>query len=201
MFPVTDSRFAPYGYVLEGNFSDAVDYLLEKAGMPESGNLYVRDDEAFRLLPSSRAIQEKVFGFGAMEAGYCNGHNSKLNCMEFHACPEVNIAATDLVLLLALPEDIQNGKLDSKQAVPFLVKKGTAIVVRPYVLHFSPCRYKGEPFRCAVYLSEGTNRDLAFQPKDPMLWKENKWLLAHKETKQAKEGAYIGIEGDNIEVL
>ena len=201
MLTINTSEFAPYGEVLEGDFSPIVDYLNQHTPIPESGNIYVRDEEPFRLLDASKSIQESVFGLGEMEAGYCNGNNTKLNCMEFHACPEVDVAANDLVLLLALPSDIEDGILDSSKCKAFLVKKGQAVVLRPYVLHFSPCKYEGKPFRCAVYLAMGTNRDLTCKPRDPMLWKENKWLLAHPESKQASLGAYIGIKGKNIEVL
>ena len=201
MLNVTTSDFRPYGYLLNGDFSDVVEYLEEESALPLEGNIYTREDEEMFGLPSSKKIHEMVFGLGEMEAGYCNGHNTKLNCMEFHACPEVNVAGTDMVLLLALPKDIVDGKLDSSKAKAYFVPEGTALVLRPYVLHFSPCMYKEKPFRCAVFLSGGTNRDLALKPSDPLLWKENKWLLAHPESKQAKDGAYIGITGENTEVL
>lgn len=201
MLSVTTSDFAPYGYVLEGDYSKQVEYLLSHTPIPESGNIYVADDPSFRGVEGTKEIQEKVFGLGEMEAGYCNGNNTKLNCMEYHACPEVDIAATDLILLLALPSDIVDGKLNSSKCKAFYVKKGQAVVLYPYTLHFSPCKANGTPFKCAIYLSMGTNLDLKEKPTDPKLWKVNKWLLAHPESNQAKIGAYIGITGDNIEIL
>ena len=43
--------------------------------------------------------------------------------------------------------------------------------------------------------------DLENKPKfDDKLWKVNKWLYAHKDTKEASNGAYIGIVGENIKV-
>jgi hypothetical protein len=201
MRSVTTSEFEPYGYLLEGDWSEVVSYLLEHTPLPKEGNVYCRDDEAFGKLKASQLIREKVFGLGQMESGYCNGNNTKLNCMEYHACPEVDIAATDLILLLALPSDILDGKLDSSKCKAFYVKKGQAVVLYPYTLHFSPCKANGMPFKCAIYLSMGTNLDLKEKPTDPKLWKVNKWLLAHPESNQAKIGAYIGITGDNIEIL
>ncbi len=200
MLSATTSEFEPYGYLLEGDFSDVVAFLNEKSALPEHGNIYVRDEKKMRFLPSTLRIQAEVFGCGEMESGYCNGDNRKLNCMEFHACPEVDVAAEDMVLLLGLPSDIRDGKFHSQDAKAFLIKKGQAVVLRPYVMHFSPCMVGGKKFRSAVYLSLGTNRDLLIKPKDPLLWKENKWLLAHPESKQAAMGAYIGIEGPNIEI-
>jgi hypothetical protein len=201
MRSVTTSEFEPYGYLLEGDWSEVVSYLLEHTPLPKEGNVYCRDDEAFGQLKASQIIREKVFGLGQMESGYCNGNNTKLNCMEYHACPEVDVAATDLILILALPSDVKDGKLDSSRCKAFYVKKGQAVVLRPYVLHFSPCKAEGKPFYSSVYLAQGTNRDLEKKPNDPLLWKENKWLLAHPESKQAGMGAYIGITGENTEIL
>ena len=196
---VTDKEFAPYGRVVDVDTSEIVSYLKEKARMPEVGkNLYVRDDKEMHCLRGVKEIRETVFGMGDMEVGYCNGYNSLLNCMEYHACPEVDVAADDLVLLLALQSDSENGVLDSKRVKAFEVKKGEAIILYPYVFHFSPCKMSEEGFRCAVFLSDKTNMELTSKPKDRKLWMVNKWLLAHKDTTQAKEGAYIGIIGDNI---
>ena len=200
MLHVNTSSFAPYGYILEGDFKDALLLLEEESQMPLSGNIYVREDEDLTALPSSAFVMERVFGLAPIQVGYCNGHNTKLNCMEFHTCPEVNLAATDMVLLLALPSDIVDGKLDVKKVKAFFVPKGTAIVLRSYVLHYSPCMYRGQPFRCGVYLAKGTNRPLRIKPADPSLWAENKWLLAHPESEPAQKGAYVGIVGENIEV-
>ena len=39
--------------------------------------------------------------------GYCNGHNSLLNAVEYHRSSEVNVAATDLILLIGMQQDIE----------------------------------------------------------------------------------------------
>ena len=36
--------------------------------------------------------------------------------------------------------------------------------------------------------------------EDKMLWARNKWLLAHPDSAEAKQGAYIGLKGENITV-
>ena len=200
MLNATSKEFNKYGYVLEGDFSEVTSFLISSSPMPKENNLYQRDDEEFKKIPSIKKIQEEIYGLGAIEAGYCNGYNNKLNCLEYHTCPEVDIAATDLVLLLATQEDIKNGQIDSKDAKAFYISKGTAVVLYPYTLHFSPCRVNDDGFKCAIILTEGTNRDLLVKPNDPKLWKENKWLLAHKDSNQARLGAYIGIVGENIEI-
>jgi len=53
-------------------------------------------------------------------------------------------------------------------------------------------------------LPKGTNTDLpVFEPKceeDRWMTARNKWLLAHPESNQAKNGAHIGLSGDNIDI-
>ena len=197
---VTDPLFKEYGSVLDIDSSEIVTYLKNKAKMPEENNIYVRDDSSMHSLKSIEEIKESVYGLGDIEVGYCNGYNSLLNCMEYHACPEVDIAADDLVLLLARKEDIHDGILNSKDVKAFLLKKGEAVILAPYTLHFSPCKLSKDGFRCAIILSDKTNMDLESTPKDKTLWKVNKWLLAHKDSKQASLGAYVGIVGDNLKV-
>lgn len=200
IIPATDEEFSLYGRVLDLDAGEFVAYLKEKAKMPQEGNLYVRNDEAMHSLKGAKEIQEEVFGMGEIEIGYCNGYNSLLNCLEAHACPEVDVAADDLVLLLALPSDVRDGRIDTKDVKAFLLKKGQAALLRPYTFHFSPCKRSEEGFRCAIVLSEGTNADLEEKPDDPKLWKVNKWLFAHPESNQAKLGAYLGLQGENLKV-
>ena len=199
MLRISDPEFLEYGYKLEGNLSDSLE-LLKKSPIPNEGNIYVRDDEAFHSLKSFKFIKNKVYGEADIEFGYCNGNNTKLNCLEWHNCPEVDIAVNDLVLLLALPKNIHDGVVDSKDVKAFLVKAGEAVVLHPYVMHFSPCKFNGVPFQCGIVLTNHTNEDLDEEPIDKMLWKRNKWLLAHEESNQAKLDAYIGIKGTNIEI-
>jgi hypothetical protein len=33
-----------------------------------------------------------------------------------------------------------------------------------------------------------------------MLWARNKWLIAHPDTDEAAKGAFVGLEGVNIEL-
>jgi len=35
---------------------------------------------------------------------------------------------------------------------------------------------------------------------DKALWARNKWLLAHPESGEAKDGAYVGLKGENIDI-
>ena len=197
---VSDPCFSEYGKIINIDSSEIVDYLSNRSKMPEEGNLYVRDDKDMASLKDISKIKEEIFGEADIEVGYCNGFNSKLNCMEYHATCEVDVAADDIILLLGKIDDIHNGLLDSKDLKAFLVKKGQAVCLYPYTLHFSPCKCSDKGFHTAIILPDKTNADLSKASNDKMLWKINKWLIAHKESKQASLGAYVGIIGENIQV-
>ena len=55
-----------------------------------------------------------------------------------------------------------------------------------------------------VALPMGTNTDKpnisVKSPEDKLLWARNKWLLAHPESGEAKQGAHIGLSGVNIDI-
>ena len=55
-----------------------------------------------------------------------------------------------------------------------------------------------------VALPKGTNTDKPNMPikggDDAYLWACNKWLLAHVESSEAAAGAYVGLEGVNIDI-
>ncbi len=197
---VTDPCFSSYGKLLDVASDEIVAYLQHKAKMPQNGNIYIRDDKEMGVLRGISDIKEEIYGFGDIETGYCNGFNSFLNCMEYHSCPEVDIAGDDLVLLLATQDDVYDGVLDSRRIEAFLLKKGQVVCLYPYTFHFSPCKLSEKGFRCAIILSDKTNMDLEERPKDKRLWKVNKWLFAHKDTVQAQNGAYVGIVGENLRV-
>ena len=36
--------------------------------------------------------------------------------------------------------------------------------------------------------------------EDKTLWACNKWLLAHADSSEAKQGAYVGLTGENIDI-
>ena len=56
----------------------------------------------------------------------------------------------------------------------------------------------------AIVLPQGTNEEKpSITPKneeDKWLQARNKWLIAHKDTNEAKNGAHVGITGENIDI-
>ena len=72
-------------------------------------------------------------------------------------------------------------------------------------LHYAPCHC--DPacgFRVAVVLPKGTNTEkpvfAAKNEEDAWLRARNKWLLAHPESREAADGAHVGLSGENIDI-
>lgn len=198
---VTDAAFAPYGRVLPLKDSAALHRALNDTPIPETGNQYVASLDA---LETACEAAGALAPFGGMDtqAGCCNGRGHKLNALEYHKCSEVNFSTTGLVLLLALPDELHEGCLDSASVRGFYLPPDVAIEVYPRVLHFAPCRVSEDGFRCLVVLERGVNspvdlpgREAAGEEK--LLWMRGKWMTCHASSPQAEKGAFVGITGEN----
>ena len=166
--------------------------------LPESGNVYTPSLPALEALPAARELEREVFGCVPAQFGFCNGHTHSLGALEWHECPEINLAVTPLVLLLALRQDIVGGRVDSAKARAFYLPEGTAAVIYPGTLHFAPCAVGDEGFRCMVGLAKGTNLPLERPVPGGCLRAVNKWLLCHAERRDLIDsGACEGIDGEN----
>ena len=96
---VTDASFRKYGKVLEGYDFSALLKEMKHTPVPDDV-VYVPSVEELEALDVAKALQNKGFGGIPIEIGYCNGHNKKLNAVEYHRSSEINVAVTDLVLLI-----------------------------------------------------------------------------------------------------
>lgn len=206
MLNVNDEAFRPYGRVLDLDLGDFVD-VMSAMDVPKDSVMYEPSTELLEKLPLFKALQEKVFGEMPIEFGHCSGVNNKLNAVEYHRSSEVNIAATDLYLMLGRQQDIDkdNYQYDTKNIEVFFVPKGTAIEVYATTLHFAPAGAKaGEVFRCGVVLPLGTNEPLKNAERsdgeDRLLFANNKWLIAHEESGLGADGAFVGLVGANLKL-
>ncbi|WP_026652540.1 DUF4867 family protein [Butyrivibrio proteoclasticus] len=207
IYNVTDPEFTNYGRIIEGyekEIKEIEEALRDKTPVPEATD-YVAEDKALQNLAASAAITNSLFGGSPMQFGWCNGHNTKLNCLEYHRSSEINLGATDFILLLAKREEIVDYKIDSSKVKAFLVPKGVMVEVYATALHYAPCQaHKDSGFQVLVGLPKGTNVGMpSFTPanqEDKMLTATNKWLLAHAEASEAKDGAWVGITGENIDI-
>lgn len=202
LFSVLDAEFRRYGRVLIAD-TTALASALAATPIPEAGNQYVASLPALEAVDLMPDLQRVVFGGMPIQAGCCNGNGYKLNALEYHKCSEINFTTTGLVLLLALPEQLDDGRLDSADVVGFYLPEGVLVEIFPMVLHFAPCRITESGFRCLVVLEQGTNAalpsvDAAAPGEEKLLWMRNKWMTCHPDSPQKKKGAFVGIRGENL---
>lgn len=207
---VLDEAFRPYGRVW-GNvpqeyLTELADTLEHKTPMPD-GRSYAASDPALEGMACAPVLSTLFFGGRPAQLGWCNGHNTKLNCLEYHRASEFNFGPRDFILLLAREEQIVDGKLDTSLVRAFRVPAGTLIEVYGSTLHYAPCQAKvDEGYKVLVALPQGTNGPKPSLPQGcvggdaDMLWAADKWLIVHEESGKGELGAWVGLVGENIDI-
>lgn len=200
IYSVTDERFGKYGKVVEGIDFSVLVKAMEETPCPDDV-VYVPGDEKLEALPVMKELAEITYGELPIQIGYCNGHNCMLNALEYHRSSEINVAATDAVLMLGFQQDItKDFTYDTSKVEAFLVPAGVAVEVYATTLHYAPCGVDGAGFKVAIVLPKGTNLDLDKEHKggeDGHLTAKNKWLLGHPEG-GLPEGSPMGLVGKNL---
>ena len=204
IYSVFDPEFREFGKVLSGYDTAELVKAMEAVDMPAEGVAYEPWIDSLEACGIFKQLGDNAFGGMPIELGMCWGYNKALNCLEYHRNSEINIGATDFVLLLAKQEKIIDGMLDTADVMAFEAPAGAVIEVYATSLHYAPCRDNADGFRVAVVLPKNTNTDLEkgaeIDPEDKMLWARNKWLLAHPDSSEAGQGAYIGLKGENLSI-
>lgn len=206
ILPISDPAFASYGKILEGYDTQELLRTLEAATPLPEGVEYVPSQPELESLPLTAQLSSNAYGGMPIQMGWCNGHNTKLNCLEYHRDSELNCGTEDFILLLARMDDIApDGTLDTGLVKAFRVPAGVLVEVYATTLHYAPCSAaKGAGFRVLVALPKGTNGprpDIqVLNREDSMLWACNKWLLAHPESSEAAQGAPAVLRGENIDI-
>lgn len=204
MYDVYDAEFAAYGSVLTGyDYTDLFD-ALKKYTCPERGIIYEASVQKLERCHIFNEFQERGFGGMPIEIGYVAGVNDMLNCLEYHKSSEFNIAMDEVVLMLGLQTDIENGSYDTSNVKAFRVPAGTGVELYGTTLHYAPCGLeKDKGFRVACVLPNGTNvgkPSCENMMSDPLCYGRNKWLLAHPDSVEAASGAYVGLAGENYRI-
>ena len=200
---IYDKEFSSYGKVLDGYDTRKLIEEMKKVSLPDKGTDYLASIKSFEQLDIFKDLQERAYGGMPIELGMCWGRNRKLNGLEYHRDSELNISENGQILLLARREEIVDGKLDTSKVRAFEVPAGSVVEIYATTLHYAPCHIRENAyFRSAVILPRGTNEN--YQPseriseEDKMVRARNKWLLVHPDSREAKQGAYIGLTGRNI---
>ena len=204
IYSVNDPEFKPYGQVLEGYDTAELCRAMMQIPLPE-GVSYEPGIDSLEACAIFEPLRDRAYGGMPIQLGLCWGHNTKLNCLEYHRDSEVNIGTHDFVLLLAKEDQIVDGVLDTSLVKAFRVPAGLPVEVYGTTLHYAPCHVDaGDGFRVAIVLPKGTNTAKPdFTPvseEDKWMTARNKWLLAHPDSDEAKTGAHIGLKGENIDI-
>ena len=206
IYSVYDKEFKPFGQVVEGLEETVAEIcsLLKETPLPE-GVGYVPSDPILQELPAATEISEHCFGGMPVQMGWCNGHNSRLNCLEYHRNSEFNLGTEDFILLLGEQKEIEDGFFDTAKVKAFRVPAGVLVEVYATSLHYAPCHTDPEKgYRVLIALPWGTNTEKpvikAKNAEDEWMTACNKWLLAHPDSDEAKGGAKVGLRGENIDL-
>ena len=206
---VNDPAFKKYGRVVTNvDFSELVE-AMKKTPVPE-GVVYEPSVPELEALPVMQKLSEIAYGEMPIQIGYCNGHNTKLNALEYHRDSEINVAATDAILMLGLLEEVEaDHTYDTANVKAFLVPAGTAVEVYATTLHYAPCGVDGNGFQVTVVLPKGTNYPLKTEHpratgnttdnEDCLITAVNKWLIGHPEGGLSK-GSFLGLKGKNLDI-
>ncbi len=203
IFSVNDPEFMDFGRVIDDFDTTA---LCETAKaytkMPEKGVMYVPGMDELEALPVYADVKRILTGENPVQIGNCWGFNTRLGSLEYHRSSEINVAVTDVVLLLAprtkmIGNDLQKGYIKG-----FFVPKGTMIEVFATSLHFAPCMVSEEGFICLVILPKGTNYPLEEKhgatKEDKILTAKDKWLITCDSNEAGiARGMYPGIHDED----
>lgn len=202
IYNITDDNFRKYGRIVKSIDFTELTAELKKTNIPE-GVVYEPSIEVFEKLSVVKELSEKFYGEMPIQIGYCNGHNQLLNAAEYHRSSEVNLAATDAVLILGLQADVTEAyTYETSMMEAFLVPAGTAVELFATTLHYAPCHVKEEGFQVSVILPAGTNYPLEKEHEggeDALITAKNKWLIGHEEG-GLPEGTHIGLKGKNLHI-
>lgn len=206
IYSVLDPEFKAYGQVVTGLDDTVAELLaaLETTPMPEAVG-YVPTEPALQNIPAAQVIADHCYGGMPTQLGWCNGHNTMLNALEYHRDSEFNLGTEDFILLLGLQADIKDGILDTDTIKAFRCPKGVLIEVFATSLHYAPCHCDpAKGFRVLVALPWLTNTERPEieikNAEDEILTARNKWLLPHPDSNEAKSGVRVGMRGENINI-
>ena len=209
LLSVNDLAFHKYGRVISNVDLTELVQVLKETPVPENV-VYEPSVKALEELPVMKTLERVTYGEMPIQIGYCNGHNVLLNALEYHRSSEINIAATDAILLLGALQDVEpDYTYDTANVEAFLLPAGTAVELYATTLHYAPCSVNGQGFQVAIVLPKGTNyplegehaavKDNKASNEDALITATNKWLIGHAEG-GLDEGTFLGLKGNNLNV-
>ena len=104
---VCDSAFQKYGRVIKGyDWAPLLDAMNKYTPLPDDVAYVPSVPELEAVASTKKILEDEVYGELPIEIGYCNGKNYALNALEYHRSSEVDIAVTDLIIMVGMQQDI-----------------------------------------------------------------------------------------------
>lgn len=115
IFDVTSEEFTTFGRIIKG--MDVTEIITEAKKIEMIGNdsNYKPSVEAFEKLNIAGEIKIKLFGESEIQVGYCWGYNSIFGATEWHTSSEINIAVTDLLIIVGHVWDVKDNTIDTSK--------------------------------------------------------------------------------------
>ncbi|WP_412989811.1 DUF4867 family protein [Pediococcus siamensis] len=205
IYDVNSEAFADFGLVYKQyDLSKVTAYMDSHIEIPTDHNDYVPDDETLEKDATIQQIAADVYAGMPISAGPCVGQSTSFSAIEFHQGSEVNIAFTDVVMVLGKRRDIHDYEYDAEtHAKLFFVPAGTVFEMYSDTLHYSPCKVDESGFKVIVMVLQGTNQPLpaGFKATNKMIVKQNKFQMAHaSRTDKIAQGILPGVKGKLIDI-
>ena len=107
---VTDKAFQKYGAVITGmDFSELLAWGKTTPAPDEV--IYEPSIKEAEALKISGDISRQIYGEMPIQVGYCNGKNHKADTLEYHRGEELDIAVTDLIVVLGSRIDMEDSMM------------------------------------------------------------------------------------------
>ena len=201
---VYDAAFRRYGQVHEWFPVTELLGALSKTPVTDAV-VYTASDPGLEALAAAQAVSQNLYGGMPVQIGWCNGHNTKMDCLEYHRNSELVLGDTAFILLVACLSDVTDGKLDTSLVEAYYVPRGVLVECYATTLHYAPCHLDPEEgFRVMIALPRGTNAEkpgiTPLTQEDRLLWACNKWVLAHEASEEAAQGAWVGLVGQVVDI-
>jgi len=205
VLPVSDAAFARYGKVLSGTQADKAIAAARQMWKVADGVDYAVSVPEFEAdVQLVQYLSQRMYGGMPIEIGWVFGRNNALNGLEYHQGSEVIFVLEDVVLLVALANEITwepDAYLDTKKVKAFYAPKGSVVEMPSWCMHFVPVNVSKQTGFCNLFvLPRGTGTALDFtppaSPEGKILGAKNMWLLSHPDA--AGEGKHAGLRGENI---
>ncbi len=203
---ISNPDFRKYGVVWEGfDIDELKEFAEENISVDPRENFYAPSNPELESLPLMKSISDEVYAGMPVEAGECTGQTRNFTAVEYHQGSEVNIALTDVVMVLAHRAVLEEkGSINPrKDAELFFVPAGTVFEMYSDTLHYSPIKVHDSGFAVIVILPQGSNQPLpdGFKAENRRIVKKNKFQLVHACRKdKIAAGAVIGVTGELIEL-